>query len=317
MPAETRSRRRQRSPDHTAKETCSHNTCPGRSANVYWIQCGPCKQWYHGRCVGVPFAIAKRQGYACQDCIQWSNGISNPSSTGLTQHLQDLSISETNQSSGLSQAMSNLSIDACDPLPEPTVHIGLGNLRSLLKCRNKVLKFVPKASRISFCILLESLFRDVVASPLVEEPWLRLLAAPSLCLRTPSRGGKNRTSLSSVVNKQILSFQQASDFRNLIQAPPKSKPLKRKPKTDPEKLADAVSEKLSDLDLRGAIRLVSSEETIAENSPETIQLLQAKHPAVLKTVGSFLPRRTPTRPRSPQVRSGPPSTTSLLALPEA
>ena len=54
---------------------------------------------------------------------------------------------------------------------------------------------------------------------------------------------------------------------------------KRKKPGDPlEGLARQVSRKIEDGDIRGAIRLASSEDTLADFSDNTFTALQAKHP---------------------------------------
>ena len=41
-----------------------------------------------------------------------------------------------------------------------------------------------------------------------------------------------------------------------------------------------VATKISDADIRGAVRIVSSNTKILENNPETLQMLQDKHPDI-------------------------------------
>jgi hypothetical protein len=63
--------------------------------------------------------------------------------------------------------------------------------------------------------------------------------------------------------------------------------------SDNFRLARQVEAKVADFDIRGAVRLLSSNESISSFSPETLAALQAKHPAGEPVLNSPLPPNTP------------------------
>ena len=94
----------------------------------------------------------------------------------------------------------------------------------------------------------------------------------SRCLRVPKRGG-HRRSLASHVNSMIKEEADPD--------PPRSVPGKltsRVPKVPLESLAARVAAKLEEGDFRGAIRLASSEDTMADVNSSTLSALWEKHP---------------------------------------
>lgn len=102
--------------------------------------------------------------------------------------------------------------------------------------------------------------------------WMELLNFPSRYLRVPVRGGK-RWKLARLLNDQLTLSEDdpipspANSFTKKSQAHPILS------------LAARVSAKLEEGDFRGAIRLASTEDTIAEDNDTTIAALRSKHPA--------------------------------------
>ena len=134
----------------------------------------------------------------------------------------------------------------------------------------KVLKRIPKASRASCARKLTSILEAVVASN-DQASWHRLLSFPKRCLRTPLRGGKH-WSLSSIINKQL---NEESDLST-------GKSLPRRNLNPPHDLAktsaSGVSSKLEEGDFKGAIRLASTEDTLAEWNDSMFSGLCKIHP---------------------------------------
>ena len=126
--------------------------------------------------------------------------------------------------------------------------------------------------------------------------WDRLFSFAPRCLRVPRRGG-HRRSLASHVNAML---REESD-------PPDSIPEERShrqhrgqdPQDPPQNLAARVAAKLEEGDIKGAIRLASSEDTIAGPNPGTLSALKEKHPPPKSSPGS-------SRDPSPVVSIAPP-----------
>ena len=102
------------------------------------------------------------------------------------------------------------------------------------------------------------------------------MLAPSLCLRQPDRGGRKRkTSLANIVNKQCSIFRSSFDPMSLVTSSDLTQSKTKKNMNDDSRLASAISRKLDEGDIRGAVRFVSSSDTFNE---ATLSKLREKHP---------------------------------------
>ena len=135
----------------------------------------------------------------------------------------------------------------------------------------KILKCIPKASRVSAGKRMAAILKDVVGKN-DHASWVRLLRFSARCLRHPGRGGRN-WSLASSVNRQL--YAEAD--------PQVSAGLRRKGKKASKdamaKLAVRVSEKLEEGDFKGAVRLACSDDSLAPMDEATYQALLERHPS--------------------------------------
>ena len=99
----------------------------------------------------------------------------------------------------------------------------------------------------------------------------------SKILSVPPREGK-RQNLTNLIKSRTASFPDPSSMDPRTTPTTKIKTTRRPPKDSEEKLAATVSAKIEDGNLKGAIRLLCSEEKMAGVTPETINKLQEKHP---------------------------------------
>ena len=129
---------------------------------------------------------------------------------------------------------------------------------------------MPKASRgeagKKFATIL-----DAVVGKNDHASWVRLLYFSTRCLGRPDRGGRRR-SLATAVNRQL---------REEADPPPGLGPTPRRGLFSPDDslkyLAARVSAKLEEGDFKGAVRLASSDDTLAPMNDATFQALQEKH----------------------------------------
>jgi hypothetical protein len=93
---------------------------------------------------------------------------------------------------------------------------------------------------------------------------------PTLCLRSPPHNGKKHsTSLSTFIKKQINSFESECDISLLLQSlEPTKFVTNKKPPLSDARLRKTVSDKLNEGDVRGALRFLASEETLAPYSSD-------------------------------------------------
>ena len=106
------------------------------------------------------------------------------------------------------------------------------------------------------------------------ESWNRLFLFAPICLRQPRRS-KHSVSLSSLVKQQLQ--EELASTTAIAPAARCRRQARKSP--DPEMaLARRVAAKIEDGDFRGAIRLATSDNTLADFSDDTFTALCAKHP---------------------------------------
>ena len=133
-----------------------------------------------------------------------------------------------------------------------------------------LIKHIPKSARPACASHLAKLLRGVTAQPGDAKNWLAVLNWGSSILAVPKRGGK-RHNVTSVIKKRIASFPVA-DVHDQVAF------TQTHNKSASSLLAQAVSAKLEDGNLRAAIRIICSDDSPAQPSREALQKLQEKHP---------------------------------------
>ena len=134
----------------------------------------------------------------------------------------------------------------------------------------RILKRVPRGSRELAANKLADILTDVTLCNDVKA-WKRLLEFPRKCLRVPKRGG-HRWSLVRQVN--ALLSEECDHRDSSINVSFASRNLG----CDLQSLASRVSAKLDEGNFKSAVRLVCSEDSLAEVNDATIAALRAKHP---------------------------------------
>ena len=91
----------------------------------------------------------------------------------------------------------------------------------------------------------------------------------------PKRGGKRQLSLANLVNRQIDAFL-SDPTRNIEMSPRANK--KQKEQND-DMRAKLVAKKLANSDIKGAVRILSSNDLVLPYDTDTLSQLRSKHPA--------------------------------------
>lgn len=143
----------------------------------------------------------------------------------------------------------------------------------LLLSRTPILSRVPKGARSEAARTLSFLINNACESDFPTE-WRKLFRFSYFCLSKPKRGGKHRPSLASVVKNNIQKFL-SDPLATIIPAEGASSRL---PDADDNR-AKLVGKKIANGDIKGAIRVLSSNDTILPQSPNTLATLQSKHPS--------------------------------------
>ena len=143
--------------------------------------------------------------------------------------------------------------------------------------RVSILKRIPKGARPAVGFLLQKLIRAVMQHSSSTTNWSKLLGFPSSCLVKPSRGGKSRN-LTTAIVKQVRLYELG-----IVADPPmctsasRTKPAKPA-KTRDETIAAIASAKLEDGDVKGAVRLLCSDDRLAVPDAATFAELCQLHP---------------------------------------
>ena len=151
--------------------------------------------------------------------------------------------------------------------------INLPKKNLLLAKQGKVLKRIPKASRILAAEKFTKVSAGVISDADSVDKWIDLFLFGVVCFEVPgNRGGrKHCSSLATKVNQVLTGFLLDSETPN------KANKL-RNFKQNPSSLAARVSNKLEDGDIRETIRLAASDNTMTEYTEETVYALKSKHP---------------------------------------
>ena len=207
--------------------------------------CDKCNLPYHLRCVNLTQKASKALlTWTCRTCLDEGGG-DNP--------IIDPTIPE------------NLARD----LPEMIAN---------WKRHTKVLARVPKGARVAAAEALDSLMQKVVTDNDVLS-WSRLFGFAFDAFKCPSKepapGGSNQSSLATKVRAQINNYIQTTSL------PPVTDPnniSRRRDATQEYNLAKGVASKLADFNIKGAVRLVASDDSFAGFSEDVTEELRRKHP---------------------------------------
>lgn len=139
----------------------------------------------------------------------------------------------------------------------------------LKKTSGPVYARIPKASREQSCRLFTKLLNKVISLN-DKESWEKFLNFARYGLGSSSRGGRHHTSQATLINKRLKAYD-TGQIIDEQQAP-------RKKAKSKSTLANQVSAKLALGDVKGAVNLVTSRESVLTPSNETLLTLKIKHP---------------------------------------
>ena len=140
--------------------------------------------------------------------------------------------------------------------------------------RGSVIYRIPRGSRTQVASALNALISEVCDSNSVVA-WRSLIRFPSQCLAKPDDRGRRQHYLSSIINHRINVFmnQPLVDSSESFSVP-------TRPGTGDarKKRASLARQKIEKGDIKGAIRIISTDEQLSQNSEETFEKLKNKHP---------------------------------------
>ena len=141
-----------------------------------------------------------------------------------------------------------------------------------------ILQRIPKNARVCVANLLLKLINDILQHPTSSTCWSRLLGFPSACLAKPARGGKSRNLTSGII-KQVQLYEAGTNQSTV--APTRyHRAVQRRPVRTPEQqIAAMAAAKLEDGDVKGAVRLLCSDDKLAIVNATTMNELSRLHPS--------------------------------------
>ena len=182
-----------------------------------------------------------------------------------------VTILDPTQLSGISGTIGDSQLPPTISNNEPPVPLFRQSLPHVT-CVSPTSKHIPRAARPACVVKLTELLDGVLDDPDNETQWLNLLSFGGDLLSKPSRGVKRRN-LAAQIKKRCTAVKDDSIIR--LES---SNVGPRKTCLDAH-LAAAVTSKIESGNLRAAIRLLCSDESVAPFNADMAALLHAKHPS--------------------------------------
>ena len=184
-----------------------------------------------------------------------------------------LNASRTNATPSFSQSSSEAPNNSQSAVgqPDESVNPIVNDLITFSKIR--VLDRVPKGARNQAAAALSVSIRSACDSSSTKD-WQKLFRFSSICLRKPKRGGKRRPSLTSSVLTNINSYV-CDPLTPLI---PSDRGTSHTSEGEDAR-TKLAGKKIANGDIRGAIRVLSSNDSILPYDESTFSVLKTKHPS--------------------------------------
>ena len=222
--------------------------CNNVSRKKRRIDCNLCNREWHLTCVRLSRSQADALScWWCPDCSKHGGSQSQP-----TKSNRAYSVHEGEK-------------DGCN----------LAESLAKLKQSRRVVPRIPKGARIQAADALRTLL-DAAVEEKTTEAWERLLKFPLAALAVPlkRRPRSDTPTLTSVIKRQISAYMEFTTSNQAFISDGASRNEGLRPNAEQirsdgiDRLKRSVSAKLSDQDVRGAIRLLASSDVIAQSSDE-------------------------------------------------
>ena len=140
--------------------------------------------------------------------------------------------------------------------------------------RVRTLRHIPKGARVQAASTLANIVEAWVSEQSSFVPWRKLFLFASTALAVPNPPASQKVSLTTSVKNQLQSFVVQPIIMENIHAVTGSAPVIN----DNLKLKKCVETKIADGDITGAVRILSSDTTLAPFNEEVAEALRSKHP---------------------------------------
>jgi len=150
-------------------------------------------------------------------------------------------------------------------------------MANLVEARDRipVMRIVPRKARRLVGACFTKVLDDVVQLR-DSRSWTKLMSFSFLVLRLPPAGRKSKQRLYQIVKENLQAFNGEKDLMEVLNLYPK----RRRLRTNGEKLRlKQAMQKLTEGDVRAAVRHLVSADTVAEMNDEVLKELKERHPA--------------------------------------
>ena len=269
----------------TADQTSSPVPCPrcdSVNSRKRRIECSRCNRTWHLSCVGLKRVQAEALNcWWCTDCLSPGDGLSQFPAVGVA------TSATPSTTAGKEQPATGPTRPPVASLLEDDGDLALRLAH--LKQTRRVIRRIPKGARNQAAAALATLIETALKGTTAAR-WERLLLFPFLALHVPGRADNpdDSASLTAKIKRQICAYMESDSFLHpatdgidfvVLNSSPHHK--RKRPRSSGkvgEVLQRRVAAKLSDGDVRGAIRLLASSDEIAEDFTEIVEKLKLKHP---------------------------------------
>ena len=162
-------------------------------------------------------------------------------------------------------------------IPDANLEARLPQLLGEWKKHIRVLSRVPKGARVAAADGLATLMDEVVTRNNIAA-WSRLIGFAFSALQCPSKASpsdSNQTSLTTKIRQQINDYMESFILPVATPTDYDQRPAGEPP---PANLSKRVAAKIADCDIKGAVRIIASDDSFAGFAEEVSMALQAKHP---------------------------------------
>ena len=162
--------------------------------------------------------------------------------------------------------------------PSPALHIHPIPMQHPILPTHTI-KHIPKAARPECARALANTLNEIATCPHNLNDWMHFLNYGREVLITPPRAGK-RVSLPNVIKKRTECYL---NIRDTAHTTPKFKSNSRK-SVDSLSLSSIIRSKIEDGNMRAAVRLLCSDDSLAADNSETLRGLKDKHPSLTENL---------------------------------
>ena len=169
----------------------------------------------------------------------------------------------------------------CGRNPISSEIVGRKIFSTIHNLQRKTLIQIPHGSRLIAAQALQKSLDRIIATPSDLAAWRHLLCMAYLGLNIPPHCQVRKKSLTFKVNanlRRFLDVLNGEDLAAVEEIHPSVIKEVSIPKDAKKGLAGKIAEKISVGDVRGAVRLASSDSTFIPPNPGTLEILRQKHP---------------------------------------